>query len=72
MPKQLANDHGLEVNAIKAYNDTIILAGDVKDYATREILEKILKDEDQHIDEVEELQDQVSQMGLQIFLSTQV
>ena len=71
VPKQLANDHDLEMTAIKEYNNTIVLAGDVKDYATREILEKILADEDRHIDEIEELQDQISQMGLRIFLSTQ-
>ena len=40
--------------------------------ATREILEYILKDEDAHIDEIEEVQDQIGQMGLQIFLTTQV
>lgn len=72
VPKQLAGDHGLELAAIKAYNESIILAGEVRDYATREILEKILKDEDRHIDEIEELQDQIAQMSLQIFLSTQV
>jgi len=72
IPKQLVGDHGLEVMAIKAYNEAIILAGEVKDYATREILEKILKDEDRHIDQIEELQDQIKQMTLQIFLTTQV
>ncbi len=72
VPKQLAGDHGLEMMAIKAYNEAIICAGDVNDYATREILEKILKDEDRHIDQIEELQDQIEQMSLQIFLSTQV
>ena len=72
VPKQLAGDHGLEMGAIKSYNEAIILAGEVKDYATREILEKILKDEDRHIDQIEELQDQISQMSLQIFLTTQV
>jgi len=46
VPKQLAGDRGLEMGAIKSYNEAIILAGEVKDYATREILEKILKDED--------------------------
>jgi bacterioferritin len=30
--KQLANDHTAEEGAIKAYNDAIILAGEVKDY----------------------------------------
>lgn len=72
VPKQLANDRDLEMIAIKEYNDVIVLAGDVKDYATREILEKILKDEDRHVNDIEELQDQISQMGLQLFLSTQV
>ena len=32
----------------------------------------ILKDEDGHIDGIEEIQDQIGQMGLQIFLTTQV
>jgi bacterioferritin len=72
VPKQLAGDHGLEMMAIKAYNEAIVLAGEVKDYATREILEKILNDEDRHIDQIEELQDQIKQMTLQIFLTTQV
>ncbi len=72
VPKMLAGDHGLEMGAIKSYNEAIILAGEVKDYATRELLEKILKDEDRHIDGIEELQDQIKQMTLQIFLTTQV
>lgn len=69
--KQLEKDHFAEVGAIKAYNDAILLAAQVKDNATKEILEHILVDEDRHIDEIEELQDQVTQMGVQIFLSVQ-
>ena len=69
---QLNNDHHSEEDAIKAYNDAIVLAGDVKDYATREVLESILKDEDRHIDGIEELQDQIKQMTLPVFLSVQV
>lgn len=69
--KQLASDHALEKSAIKSYNEAIVLAGEVGDFATREILEGILKDEDGHIDKIEELQDQIRQMTLQIFLSTQ-
>ena len=62
----------LEMGAIKAYNDAIKLAGDVGDFATREILEHILQDEDAHIDSIEELQDQIGHMTLPIFLTTQV
>jgi bacterioferritin len=72
IPKQLTNDHAAEAGAVASYNAAIVLAGEVKDYATREILETILKDEDAHIDEIEELQDQVGQMTLPIFLTTQV
>ena len=72
VPKQLAGDRGLEMGAIKSYNEAIVLAGEVKDFATRQILEKILGDEDKHIDQIEELQDQIQQMTLPIFLSHQV
>lgn len=72
IPKMLANDHDAEEAAIKAYNEAIKLAGDVGDFATREMLEEILNDEDRHIDEIEELQDQISHMTLPIFLTTQI
>jgi bacterioferritin len=72
VPKQLVNDHAAEDGAIKSYNIGIKLAGDVSDFATRELLERILKDEDDHIDGIEELQDQVAQMGLALFLTTKL
>ena len=71
VPKQFANDHALEMGAIKSYNAAIAQAVAVKDNATREMLEDILKDEDRHIDHIEERQDQISQMGIQNFLSEQ-
>lgn len=70
--KQLENDRAAEEGAIAAYNAAIKLAGEVNDFATREILEDILNDEDAHIDKIEELQDQISHMTLPIFLTTQV
>jgi bacterioferritin len=70
--KQLASDHAAEEDAIRAYNDAIKLAGEVGDFATREVLESILKDEDRHIDDIESLQGQISQMTLQVFLSAQL
>jgi bacterioferritin len=71
IPKQFENDHAAETDAIKAYNKAIHQAGEVNDFATREILEHILTDEDRHIDEIEELQDQIKHMTLGIFLTTQ-
>lgn len=72
VPKQIEYDHAAEAGAIKAYNDAITLAAEERDNATRDMLMEILNDEDSHIDELEEMQDQIEQMGLQMFLSTQV
>lgn len=72
IPKQVENDSVAEAGAIKAYNDAIALAGELRDYATRDILVQILNDEDRHMDELEELQDQIEQMTLPFFLTTQV
>ncbi len=70
--KQLNNDHKAEMGAVKAYNEAIALAGEVKDFATRDMLQEILNDEDAHIDEIEGLQGRVEQMTLPVFLSTQL
>jgi bacterioferritin len=70
--KQLESDRAAELDAIKAYNEAIVLAGEVKDYATRDFLQGILNDEDAHMDGIEALQSQIEQMSLQVFLTTQV
>ncbi len=69
VPKQLANDLDAEMGAVRAYNEAIKLAGDVNDFATRELLASILTDEDDHVGWIEEQQDQIKQMGLQIYLA---
>jgi len=70
VPKMFSNDHMAEDGAIKSYNTAINLCAELKDNATKDILQHILDDEDRHIDGIEEVMDQVSQMGIQIFLST--
>jgi bacterioferritin len=72
IPKMLVNDLAHEMVAVKGYNAGIELAGKVADFATRELLEKILKDEDGHVDGIEELQDQIGHMTLPLFLTTQI
>lgn len=70
--KQLEYDRQAEEGAIKAYNEAIALAGELKDHATRDFLQEILNDEDEHMDSIEELQVQIEQMTLPMFLTTQV
>lgn len=72
VPDMFDNDHVLEEGAVSAYNKAIKQAGDVADFATREMLESILQDEDRHIDGIEEVQDEIKQIGIQVFLSTQM
>ena len=72
VPQQCENDLASEMTAIASYNSAVKLATDVGDNATKEILEAILKDEDGHVNEIEEKLDQIKQMGVQQFLATQV
>jgi bacterioferritin len=71
IPKQFTHDLAAEMGAVAAYNAAIKLAVEVADNATKELLESILQDEDQHVDEIEEKQDQIQQMGIQNFLMNQ-
>jgi bacterioferritin len=66
------NDWDSENGAIQGYNDGIKLAVEVGDNGTRELLEGILKDEEDHIDWIEAQLDQIKQMGIQVYLSEQV
>ena len=72
VPEQVEFDLAAEQAAIDAYNKAITLAGELEDHATRDILIQILNDEDSHLDEIEELKDQIEHMSLPIFLTTQV
>jgi bacterioferritin len=69
---QHKNDHEAEEMAIKAYNEGIKLAVEVGDNGTRDLLEEILEDEEAHIDWIEAQQDQIEQMGLQVYLGEQL
>jgi bacterioferritin len=72
VPKMHENDLDAELGAVKAYNETIRIATDVGDNATKVLLESILKDEEDHVDWLEAQQDQIQQMGLQQYLAEQI
>ena len=69
---QIKNDLEGEVSAANSYNVGVLLCVEAKDNGTRELLESILKDEENHIDWLEAQQDQIGQMGLQNYLSQQL
>jgi len=72
VPDMIANDLKLEVGAVALYNRIIEVAAKKNDQGTAELLKKILKDEESHVDGLEEMQDKIRDMGVQIYLSVQV
>ena len=68
---QLKNDLFAEDHTLKIYNEGIHLATKLTDSGTRELLEGILKEEEQHIDWLEAQLTQIKQMGIQNYLLDQ-
>ena len=60
-----------DAGAVRAYNAGIRVAVEVGDNGTREMLDSILKDEEGHVDWTEAQLDQITQMGLQAYLTEQ-
>lgn len=69
---QLKDDWAAEQDAIQHYNDGIKLAVEAGDNGTREIMEDILEEEEDHIDWIEAQLDQIRQMGIQNYLVEQI
>jgi len=70
--RQHKNDLESEYGAVKSYNDGIRLATEVEDGGTRELLEHILQEEEEHVDWLEAQLDQIKQMGVQNYLVEQL
>ena len=71
VPEIVNKDQDAEVDAVKAYNAGIRLAHEVDDQSTVELLTKILKMEEGHVDWAEKQRAQIEQMGLESYLSDQ-
>ena len=67
----VAYDEEAELGAIRAYNAGIRLAHEVDDQGTGDLLTKILKMEEDHVDWNERQRDQIAQMGVENYLSMQ-
>jgi bacterioferritin len=72
VPKIHENDQKAEEAAIRGYNESICLSVELGDNGTRELLESILKEEEEHIDLIEAQLDQIGQMGIPQYLAGQI
>jgi len=71
VPEMIENDLALELDAVALYNGMIAEATDAKDNGTAELFKKLLKDEEAHVDGLEEQQDLIKGMGLENYLALQ-
>ncbi len=70
--EQLESDLKLEVDAVAMYNRAVEGAREAHDNASRELFERLLKDEEEHVDWLEAQLHQIKEMGYERYLSQQV
>lgn len=70
--EQLESDLKLELNAVAMYNAAIGVARDEGDNASRILFEKLLKDEEEHVDWLEAQLHLIKEIGYERYLSQQI
>ena len=72
VPEQLRADLDLEYAAVERLNRGIALARDAGDNGSRDLLERILVSEEEHIDWLETQLDTITQIGTEHYLAQQL
>ena len=70
--EQIESDLKLEIGAVAMYNRAIQIARDEGDNASRDLFERLLKDEEDHVDWLEAQIHQIGEMGYERYLSQQI
>jgi bacterioferritin len=70
--EQLESDLKLEIAAVAMYNRSAQLAREEGDNGSRELFEKLLRDEEEHVDWLEAQLHQIKEMGYERYLSQQI
>ena len=70
--QQFENDLELEKDAVAAYNQAIAVCRKADDQASADLLRKILADEEEHVDFLEEQLGLIREIGIQNYLAQQV
>jgi bacterioferritin len=69
--EQLKSDLKLEYDAVARLRDAIEVCTEVKDFTTRDLFEKILIDEEKHVDWIEAQMHIIKQIGIKAYLAEQ-
>jgi len=67
----IESDLALELGAVKQYNAAVLIATQEKDNGSRDLLVKLLKDEEDHVDWLEAQLHQIKEVGYERYLSMQ-
>ena len=70
--EQIESDLKLEIGAVAMYNRAIQTAREEADNASRELFERLLKDEEAHVDWLEAQVHQIGELGYERYLSQQI
>src|SRR5215217_3194670 len=70
--EQLENDLALETSGVNTYNEAITLAAQVKDNGSRELMNEILVDSEEHVDWLEAQLNLIQTIGLEHYLAEQI
>ena len=70
--EQLESDLKLELAAVEMYNRAVQVSREQGDNASRELFERLLKDEEEHVDWLEAQLHQIQEMGYERYLSQQI
>ena len=69
---QIDNDLALELEALPRLNAAIAKSQEVGDNGSRDLFQKILVDEERHVDWLEAQIEMIDQMGIGVYLSQQM
>jgi bacterioferritin len=72
VPEQFRLDLHVEYEAVKRLNDGIEACRAAGDNGTRELLEHILREEEEHVDWLESQQETIKQIGVERYLAEQL
>jgi bacterioferritin len=70
--EQFENDLKLEMGGVQHYNSTIELCTRLKDHGTREVLEPILEESEEHVDWLETQLGLIQKVGIENYLTEQM
>lgn len=70
--EQLESDLKLEIGAVEMYNRAVKVSGEEGDNASRELFERLLKNEEEHVDWLEAQLYQIGEIGYERYLTQQM